>query len=125
MAQPREPHTGGCGTVINPSTGLKEFVVISGVGSDEVSTEIYNIDNDAWRYGPNYPLGEVEDAVVVQDALGSFYVIGGFQDEDDTFLDMIYRFDEDTYEFVEVDQRLPYNASAMMGLMVEREIIGV
>ena len=100
-------------------------MVISGVGSDEVSTEIYNIDNDAWRYGPNYPLGEVEDAVVVQDALGSFYVIGGFQDEDDTFLDMIYRFDEDTYEFVEVDQRLPYNASAMMGLMVEREIIGV
>ena len=40
-------------------------------------------------------------------------------------VDAIYRFDADTYEFVELDQRLTLNGHGVPGLMVPRDSLGV
>ena len=60
----------------------------------------------------------------VQDGPGSFYVLGGDL-YDSGSVDAIYRFDADTYEFVELDQRLTLNGHGVPGLMVPRDSLGV
>ena len=50
--------------------------------------------------------------------LSSFYVLGGYSRDISSEIDLIYRFDEDTYKFVELDQRLPYPADFVLGMMV-------
>ena len=113
----------GCGVVVNPYTGSREIVVFSGYGAPAISTEIYDIDEDSWRGGPDYP-ENAQMVAAVQDSLGSFYALGGYlAGTDDTRLDSIYRFDEDTYEFVLLEQRLPYAAGDIMGLMVSRDMV--
>ena len=101
-----------------------EMVVIGSDGSDYFSTEIYNIERDEWRYGPNYPLGRIAYVTALQDGISSFYVLGGYSFDVSSDIDLIYRFDEDTYEFVELNQRLPYPASVVLGAMVTMDALG-
>ena len=60
---------------------------------------------------------------VVPDNTGSFLMVGGTSDKGSTYLDTIYRFDEDTYEFVLLDQRLPYGASRITAIFVAPEMV--
>ena len=74
MDQPRRLYTGGCGSFTDPASGDIKMVVIGGQGNNGTTTEIYNLANDEWCYGPDYPLGGVYDVSAVQDEQGSFYV---------------------------------------------------
>ena len=69
-----------------------------------------------WRPGPAFP-------TAVPDNTGSFLMVGGTSDKGSTYLDTIYRFDEDTYEFVLLDQRLPYGASRITAIFVAPEMV--
>ena len=108
----------GCGRVTNPSTGATEIVAITGYNNGK-TTEIYSLEDNAWRQGPDFP--EAAHTVsVVQDGRNSFYAIGGLiqETDPDIYLDTIYRFDEDTYEFVLLEQRLPYQGYGVLGMFV-------
>ena len=54
----------------------------------------------------------------VQDGIGSFYVLGGFVYGPDEVTSAMYRFDEDTYEFVQLEQTLAYPAEGVVGIML-------
>ena len=118
MQDERDHHS--CGLVTNPATGEKEIVAVSG-DQDNTPTEIYNIEENTWRPGPPLPDGP-SFARIAQDGRNSFFVLGGRIDSTnpDLFLDTIYRFDEDTYDFVLLDQRLPYAANRAFGMMVSQ-----
>ena len=107
-----------CGLVTSPTSGVKEIVVLSGL-PDNTETEIYNIEEDAWRPGPPFPNGP-SYAHIAQDRRNSFFVFGGTMYSADLYVDTIYRFDEDTYDFVLLDQRLPYAANRAFGMMVSQ-----
>ena len=113
MNEGRYYHT--CGLVTNPATGEREVVALPGV-YNERTTEIYNIDSNAWRYGSDYP--EDTDYVRVAQDKDTFYAFGGWPASRDSYSDTIYRFDEASYEFVLLDQRLPYQAHEALGLIV-------
>ena len=71
MQEPRRYHT--CGLVTNNDTGEREVVVLSS-NDNRRSTEIYSVEQDAWRYGPDYP--EVASFVsIAQDGRNSLEVI--------------------------------------------------
>ena len=116
MQEERSYHS--CGLVTNPATGEKEIVAVSG-DQDNTPTEIYNIEEDTWRRGPPFPNGP-SYAHIAQDRRNSFFVFGGTMYSADLYVDTIYRFDEDTYDFVLLDQRLPYAANRAFGIMVSQ-----
>ena len=47
---------------------------------------------------------DLNSVTAVQDGIGSFYVLGGFVYGPDEVTSAMYRFDEDTYEFVQLEQ---------------------
>ena len=113
MKEPRYQHS--CGLVTNPVTGDKEVVAVSGYGYSR-ATEIYNVEGDTWRAGPDFP-EPARYVRVAQDGRNSFFALGGYL-SGAVYLDTIYRFDEDSYEFVLLEQRLPFGAERAFGMMV-------
>ena len=104
-----------CGLVINPLTGEKEVVALPGGFNPRI--EIYNIAEDTWRPGPDFPQTAYYVSAA-QDGRNSFFALGGFAQS--VILDTIYRFDEETYEFVLLEKRLPYEAARAFGMMVSQ-----
>ena len=86
-------------------------------------TQIFSVDDNAWRVGPYFP----EHAVLmtaVQDGRGSFLLVGGYIEDDVlTNIDTLYRFDGDTYEFVLLEPRLPIGARAPGVVFVSQEMV--
>ena len=74
--------------------------------------------------GPTIRWAELHMLLPLQDGISSFYVLGGYSFDVSSDIDLIYRFDEDTYEFVELNQRLPYPASVVLGAMVTMDALG-
>ena len=75
------------------ATGATEVVVIGGDAS--ATTEVYSVDSDTWRPGPELS-GDVELVVAVQDGMGSFYAVAGWLPgteglQEPTKLDSVYR----------------------------------
>ena len=114
----------GVATVAN---GDKEVVMITGPGADSTPSEIYSVSSDTWRAGPYFP-EEANYMSAVQDGRGSFLVLGGFVDNLATpglseDIDTVYRFDEDTEEFVLMEARLPVGVRVPTGLFVSIDMV--
>ena len=100
-----------------------EVVIVGGQGDGE-GTAIFDVSADQWRQGPDFPLGDVIELTGVQDGQGSFYLMSG--DVDGVgHIDRIFRFDPETYEFVELEQRLPYSGDEVLAVMVSGEALGL
>ena len=99
--------THACGLAKDPIQQEAEVIVFSGSNGGLVtSTEIYNVADNTWRSGPPF-LEDVNYLVTVQDGRNSFFAMGGYitAENPDEYLDTIYRFDEDTREFVMMEYR--------------------
>ena len=125
MAQGRELTGRGCGALTDPESGSATEIVVIGSG-DGYSTEIYDVGTDSWRYGPSVPYDiGVNLVTTVQDGWGSFYVIGGYSYYENAPVDDMYQFDKASYEFVELEARLPYRADGLLGRMVSEDLLGL
>ena len=111
-----------CGLVINPISGEQEIVVLPGRDDHSLGTEIYNVAANYWRGGVDFPV-EARYVTVAQDGGNSFYALGGYDSagNPDAYLDTIYQFDENTYDFILLEQRLPYGAYNGFGMMVAQK----
>ena len=120
MDQPRRLYTGGCGSFTDPASGDIKMVVIGGQGNNGTTTEIYNLANDAMNGVMDLIIPLEECMMCLQSKTNK-----GVSMYDSGSVDAIYRFDADTYEFVELDQRLTLNGHGVPGLMVPRDSLGV
>ena len=75
MTDARRSH--GCGRMTNPTTGKEEVVVAGGYGSAYLSsTEIYTVEDDAWRQGTPLPQALAYSASLPYE--DSFLILGGY-----------------------------------------------
>ncbi len=88
------PH---CGLINNDENGKEVVIAENGV------TEIFNLNDMAWRTGPSLP---AFNRAVTAQLPETFLVVGGYSDSADEYLDTIYEFDQNNYEWVLMSQRL-------------------
>ncbi len=83
-----------CGVVKSAANGVE--VVIVGEGT----SDILNLESMAWREGPGLPYAFDYGYNQVGD---TFVLVGGY---DGNYLDAVYVFDNDSYQFVQLEQTL-------------------
>ncbi len=86
-----------CGLVPNRDTANPEVVVVGNGGS-----EVFNVASMTWREGPDFqPVGSRHASAQLDD---TFALVGGTNNT--AYLDTVYTFDPDTYDFALNKQRL-------------------
>ncbi len=86
----------GCGLIYNDIMGQE--VVVAGYGT----SEIFNLNDMSWRDGPELPYGR---GYASAQLANTFALVGGYEED---YLDKIYLFHQDNYEFVTKTQRLEH-----------------
>jgi hypothetical protein len=99
--------------------GQQEIVVVGGYGS---STEILNLSTLEWRNGPDLPVGISWDSGRSVPFGNSFLIVAGVQYVT-IYIEDIYLFDEDNYEWTTLPQKLQTPRSFFPAVLVPENYV--
>ena len=92
--------SGVCGTVTS-TNGTQELVFVGSSNQGE-KLDIFNMESYEWRQGspiPGVGSSNYQSVALAQHSSGSFFLVGGW---DGNFLDKIFKFNHETYEWEEL-----------------------
>ncbi len=107
-----------CKTVVRVD-GTKELIAAGGFDGENFLgvVEIYDVEGDAWRAGPQLPHAVYLSAAPAYG--GSFLLAAGFDGECWTcFLDGIYQYDKESESWILLEQKLTHARDAHVALTV-------
>ncbi len=107
-------HGCGCGLIRNEENG--EEIVVAGYGS----SEIFNLVTMKWRDGPDLHYAHGYASAQLED---TFLMVGGHDNYLGVYFNTILMFDQENYEFVELEQRVQYRRSYAAAIAVPDDVV--
>jgi N-acetylneuraminic acid mutarotase len=105
--------------LVTLADGTKEVIVVAGDGV--VATQIFSLDTQTWRLGPDFPGGELVLGSSVQYG-DTFLIVGGFAVAGE-WLDTIYVYDAEAESWELTDETLAVPRFYFAALLVPDDYV--